>query len=193
MPLIDNDLLSTHGELSEEHLVAIESGGLIGMERLVGATLATGVDTIKIPCVEKYSRDVLTDPHAEPMLAMPSSVPTNGASIQYRGHLKIVILADKFGRRRLVLGVRARNYLVTSGDQNGEVMVGPTGCADFSVNESTALLIQRQRQDPHILEEDALGLAQVRSHFVNGLCPIPESFTGSGKGLGSLAMEWSYS
>jgi len=164
-PLTNDDSLSTLDVMSPTHLLAVECGGTVGLERIVGALLTTGSHQFKILCAEVYSRDRLEDPHAESHSAFPSSVPTDGVGTQYKGELKIVHIYGEFNNRKLVIGVRGHNYLVTSGLHNGKTLVGPGRCSEFPVNHATKIYFRKENQDADILEGDILGLAQVRTHF----------------------------
>jgi hypothetical protein len=95
-------LEKTHCEVNEgENLKILEHGYLIGLERLLGAILISGAERFTITCAEIYSRDNLIDPHAEPYDADPSSFPTNDATVQYRGFLKIMYMTEKFNKKKL--------------------------------------------------------------------------------------------
>ncbi|KAF9115963.1 hypothetical protein BGX30_006116 [Mortierella sp. GBA39] len=153
-----------HEEMGSEHLTAVESGGAVGLERLSGALLVTGSKTAKILCLEGYGRDVTADPHAESMAALPSSVPTRSQSTQYNGRLKLVILLDNFRNKRLVIGVRDSNYLVTALEWEKSVEVGPSRCAEFPINNSSRIFVSKERNGSSLVDK-VLGLAQVRSHF----------------------------
>ena len=93
-------------EIGSDHLTAVESGGVVGLERLSGALVVTGSKTARILCLEVYGRDVTANPHAESIEAPPSSVSTRSQSTHYNGHLKSAMLSDNFKNRRLVIGVR---------------------------------------------------------------------------------------
>lgn len=158
-PTIDYD------DLTDEHLDAIENGGAHGRERLVGGIIKTGHTWLQILCVESYNRDCFEDPHAEPVTQHPSSVPNTTRSTQYEGKLRISIMWDGHGKRRLIIGVRRHSYLVTSGKKDDTIVIGPTSCGEFLVNKETTLSIRKKRQNPNELDDEILGLAQVRSHF----------------------------
>ncbi|KAF8939656.1 hypothetical protein BGZ58_009055 [Dissophora ornata] len=160
-----DDVLATFDDLSSLHLLALEAGGIVGLERIVGAILATGSHQFKVLCVEAYSRDRLEDPHAESHSAAPASIPTDGATTQYKGKLKIVHINGEFSNKKLVIGVRSHDYLVTSGLYNGKSLVGPGRCSEFPVNQATKIYLRKEKQDVALLEGDILGLAQVRTHF----------------------------
>ncbi|KAG0320979.1 hypothetical protein BGZ99_004226 [Dissophora globulifera] len=81
-----------YGDVAEDHLASIGLGGAAGLERLSGTLIVTGPKTAKILCLEIYGRSIISDPHAEPLSALPSSVPTRFPSTQYTGHLKVVVL-----------------------------------------------------------------------------------------------------
>ncbi|KAF9426345.1 hypothetical protein BGZ76_002807, partial [Entomortierella beljakovae] len=67
-----------------------------------------------------------------------SSAPTNEPSTQYRGVLKIARVDDIGSNIKLVIGVRAFNYLITAGFVNDNYRVGPGHCAtDVVVNNRT--------------------------------------------------------
>ncbi|KAF9102107.1 hypothetical protein BGX27_011178 [Mortierella sp. AM989] len=155
----DENLLITHDGLTPEHLSAIESAGDEGLERLMGAVLVAGKNKFEITCAELYCRNSLLNPHAESHSVSPSSVPTNEASTQYLGRLKIVQLPDCYSNWKLVLGVRTHNYLVTQGLLNGEAVVGPSRCAKaFDINSTTKLFIKKERQDVRLLSGDIFRL-----------------------------------
>ncbi|KAF9922342.1 hypothetical protein BGZ65_009669, partial [Modicella reniformis] len=119
------DVVATHESLTPDHLQAIEKGGCDGLERIVGAILTTGKHQLTILCVEAYSRDKVKDPHAESHSAFPSSVPTDGGSTQYPGKLIITHLNDMANNKKLVIGARNHNYLVTSALNHELALVGP--------------------------------------------------------------------
>jgi hypothetical protein len=127
--------------------------------------LTTGGHHLKILCVEVYSRDRLEDPHAESHSTVPSSIPTDGPTTRYKGELKVVHINGEFNNKKLVIGLRSCDYLVTSGLLNGKQLVGPGRCSEFPFNQVTRIYIKNERQDVTLLEGDILGLAQVRTHF----------------------------
>ncbi|KAF9426191.1 hypothetical protein BGZ94_006844, partial [Podila epigama] len=133
--------------------------------RIVGAKLTTGSHQLEILCAEVYNRDRLEDPHAESLSVYPSSIPTVGVAIQYKGELKIVHVLGEFNRRKLVVGVKNHNYLVTSCLHNGKSLVGPGRCSEFPVNHTTRIYFRKENQDVDLFEGDILGLAQVRTYF----------------------------
>ncbi|KAF9345222.1 hypothetical protein BGX26_003388 [Mortierella sp. AD094] len=106
------------------------------------------------------------DPHAESMKSVVSSVPDDRPSSQYPGQLKIVTLGDKFNNPHLIIGTRLGNYLVTAAADE-KVHVGPKRCGNFVVTDHFRLLISKIRQEPSLLDDGPLGLAQVRSHFAH--------------------------
>ncbi|KAF9185370.1 hypothetical protein BGZ49_004316, partial [Haplosporangium sp. Z 27] len=147
---VGDELAKTHEQLTPEHLSVIEAGGEDGLERLMGAVIVTGEESFKITCAEIYCRRLSIDPHAELLDAVPSSVPTDELSTQERNRLKIVKMNDIGKNKELVIGVRAHNYLVSSGHYNGNARVGPGRCADgFKVNGKSKLFIRKERQDGH--------------------------------------------
>ncbi|KAG0301671.1 hypothetical protein BGZ98_008144 [Dissophora globulifera] len=99
-------------EIGSDHITAVESGGPAELERLSRALIVKWSKIAKILCLEVCGRDVAADPHAESLIAVPSSVPTGSPSTQYEGSLKVVVLLDIFRNKRLVIGVRDSNYLV---------------------------------------------------------------------------------
>jgi hypothetical protein len=145
----------------------MEKGGVVGLERIVGTTIMTGPYKLQVLCAEVYNQDPLLDPHAESQKAFPSSIPINGPITQYEERLKIGHIPDTFNNKKLVLGVRGHNYLVTSGLYNQAVLIGPDRCAQFPVNHTTTIFTRKALQDPNMLFEDILGIAQVRSGFEN--------------------------
>lgn len=137
-------LQDTHEAVSSENLSVLEGGTEQGSERLMGAVIIAGENTLKISCVENYFRDSYIDPHAEPLDADPSSVPTDDCSTQYPSRLKIVKTCDIGADKKLVFDVRAHNYLVTSGSNNGNVRIGLERCVEgLKVNSRTRLLVKR--------------------------------------------------
>ncbi|KAG0331982.1 hypothetical protein BG004_001431, partial [Podila humilis] len=171
--VLSTQLSKTHIELCKKHLTVIESGSIPGLERLLGDLLVTDSNTLEILGVEVDNRDPLVDPHAESMSAFPSSIPTDGPGTQYPGDLKIALLTEKYNNKKLVIGVRGANYLVTACDYDGTILVGPGRCSTFPVNRNTKLLIKKTRQDEELLRHDLLGLAQVRSAFGNSATYSP--------------------
>ncbi|GJJ74522.1 hypothetical protein EMPS_06880 [Entomortierella parvispora] len=171
--LSDNDPASqssmaiseNHARPSEDDIKCLEGGGIYALERLVGAMIKTDASCLLIRCIEGYCRDPRKDPHAEPLTANPSSVPTNAKTTQYPGRLKMRHLSDGHGNPRLIIGVRSRNYLITAGEHDGRIKIGPSRCGRFPILERSELLISKARQEEGLLTEDVLGLAQVRSHF----------------------------
>lgn len=157
--------LEKHAELSENDIVAIESASPEGLERLMGAVIVTGQDRFRITCAEVYFRDFSVDPHSESQSIVPSSVPTEEPSTQYPGDLKITHIPDNFKNWKMVIGVQTANYLITSGFNNKNALVGPGRCATFPVNDSTRIYIRKKRQRLSMFENDVLGLAQLRSNF----------------------------
>ncbi|KAG0041996.1 hypothetical protein BGZ83_001032 [Gryganskiella cystojenkinii] len=148
-----------YDEVVDGDLAAVESGGAEGLERLAGALVVTGPKTARILCLEVYGRDAIRDPHAESLSALPSSVPTRSPSTQYTGHLKIVTLLDNFHNKRLVIGARDYNYLVTALEYDGSAEVGPSRCGEFPINNSTKIFVATNR-DSSSLTGSVLGLAQ---------------------------------
>ncbi|KAF9905910.1 hypothetical protein BX616_000888 [Lobosporangium transversale] len=170
----NDDIFTTHREITVEHMSEIESGGINGLRRVVGAILQTGKSTLKILCAEVYARDTISDPHAESENASPSSIPIDSEATQYKARIKITLVHDRYKRNKLVIGARACNYLITSGlyknndkSQGNQTFafVGPNRCAAFKVDRSTKMFIKNEVQDPGLLSSDILGLAQVRSGF----------------------------
>ncbi|KAI9240864.1 MAG: hypothetical protein BYD32DRAFT_407227 [Podila humilis] len=151
-------------EMGSDHLTAVESGGATGLELLSGAHIVTGSKIARILCLEVYKRDVTADPHAESMMALPSSIPTRSHCTQYKGRLKLVIMMDNFRNKRLVIGVRDSNYLVTTLEWEKSAEVGPSRCAEFPINNSSRIFVSTKRVGSS-LADNVLGLAQVRSHF----------------------------
>ncbi|KAI1314347.1 hypothetical protein EDD11_002288 [Mortierella claussenii] len=172
VPSLSKDFSQGYDKLSEDHLRPIEMGGVVGLERLVGAILKTGESWFEIHCLEVYGRDCMQDPHAEPPTICPSSVPNTAMTTQYCGRLKVTVLSDSYGNPRLVIGVRDFNYLVTAGNYKDTVIVGPSRCGAVFTNEKTQVYIKKERQDPHALSTSIFGLAQVRSKFGH-----PSSYT----------------
>lgn len=162
----EEQLLKTHVPASLEHISVIEAGKEEGLERLMGAVIVAGENTFKITCAEIYFRDSIIDPHAEALTAIPSSVPTEEESTQYSGVLKIVKMDDIGRNKKLVIGVRAYNYLITEGFNNGNIRAGSGRCADgLEINNRTRLFIKKERQNANMLANDILSLGQLRSHF----------------------------
>ncbi|KAF9180965.1 hypothetical protein BGZ49_004937, partial [Haplosporangium sp. Z 27] len=162
---IEEQFLESHEPVSE-HLSVIASGGNEGLERLMGAVIVAGNNRFKITCAEIYSRDFDIDPHAERHDAVPSSVPTDELSTQYSNALKIVKVDDVGSNKKLVIGVRAYNYLITGGYCNGIIRIGPGRCAEgLEVNNKSKCFVKKERQDANLLSQDILSLGQLRSHF----------------------------
>ncbi|KAF9901971.1 hypothetical protein BX616_002080 [Lobosporangium transversale] len=183
---VDIDLEVTHVPVSEDTLPSIEIGGMIGLERVLGAILETGPRRLRILCAEVYNRDPVEDPHAESTKIRPTSLPTISPATQYEGRLKIVQVPDLFSNRKLVIGVRGYNYLVTSSLCGREALVGPKRCADFPVNHTTKMNVKRQLQDAYMLQGDVLGLAQIRSGF--GHLTTYSSRRGALQGFGAPSL-----
>lgn len=77
-------------------------------------------------------------------------------------------IGDIGSNKKLVIGVRAYNYLVTAGFNNGNIRVGPGRCAEgLEVNDRTRLFVKSDRQDPNMLTGDILSFGQLRSKFGN--------------------------
>ncbi|KAG0214540.1 hypothetical protein B0O80DRAFT_504161 [Mortierella sp. GBAus27b] len=163
--LTPEELQKDFDEMSPSHLAAVNSGGIVGLERIVGAILCTGKHQFKVTCAEVYNRDVLQDPHAESQFVAVSSVPSDGPSTQYKGDVKIIKMPGEFNTLKLEIGVRSHNYLITSGFRDNVVHVGPAHCGEFPVNQETKIYFRKERQEPTFLDGDILGLAQVRSNF----------------------------
>ncbi|KAF9150993.1 hypothetical protein BGX20_005539, partial [Mortierella sp. AD010] len=163
---MEEQLLKTHEPASPGHISVIEAGKEEGLERLMGAVIVAGENKFKITCAEIYFRDSIIDPHAEDLTAIPSSVPTDEESTRYSGLLKIVKMDDIGRNKKLVIGVRAYNYLVTEGFNNGNIRAGPGRCADgMEINNKTRLFIKKERQNAYMLANDILSIGQLRSHF----------------------------
>ncbi|KAG0015732.1 hypothetical protein BGZ80_009676, partial [Entomortierella chlamydospora] len=64
--------------------------------------------------------------------------------------------------KKLVVGVRNHNYLVTAALYDETAVVEPNRCASFPVNGRTRIYIRKERQEANLLDG---GLAQVRSNF----------------------------
>lgn len=183
--VIEDKLLETHEEMSPQHLSALESFGLDGLERLMGAVLVSGKDRFRITCAEGYYRDIHIDPHAEPRSSQPSSSPTEEITTQYPGDLKITRIKDGFNNQKLVIGVRVANYLVTGGFYNDDYVLGPGRCSAFEVDHTTRIYFQKKRQNINFLENDILSLGQLRSHFGHSATFVTRR--GALKGYGTLA------
>ncbi|KAI8597851.1 hypothetical protein EDD21DRAFT_205103 [Dissophora ornata] len=163
-PMDKDELFETHDPLSDDHLTAIENGGIAGLERIVGAVLEIGSQRLRVLCAEVYNRDPLEDPHAESQSASTTSIPTDGPATQYQGRLKITRMPDRYNKK-LVIGVRSHNYLITSGEYGQDALVGPGRCAKFPPNHTTKLYFKKKTQDSGLLSNDILGIARVRSGF----------------------------
>ncbi|KAF9429538.1 hypothetical protein BGZ76_001199 [Entomortierella beljakovae] len=104
-----------------------------------------------------------------------------------RGRLKIVLIPDQFPKnKKLVLGVRGHNYLITSAIRGGNAFVGPGRCGEFPVNHTTKLYIRKEKQDQNLLNNDILGLAQIRSGFGQLTTYLPRR--GALVGFGSIPL-----
>ncbi|KAF9931314.1 hypothetical protein FBU30_010453 [Linnemannia zychae] len=84
--MIDEGLPSTHDKLTHQHLTAMEQGKEVGLERVVGAILATRADTFKILYAEVYSRDSLDGSHAESHTAFPQASQRTGTQLNTRAN-----------------------------------------------------------------------------------------------------------
>ncbi|KAG0289334.1 hypothetical protein BGZ98_003869 [Dissophora globulifera] len=166
-PPLERDLSAHDDLMAADHLHAIEQGGMIGLERLLGSVVITEGSWIEVYCAEVYSRNYLDDPHAEPPTTNPSTVPTLKNSTQYAGRLKVAVLYDSFGNPRLEIGVTRYNYLVVSGNYNNTIVVGPSRCGKFPAGEKTQVFIKKARHDPQTLDSSALGLAQLEKQDQN--------------------------
>ncbi|KAF9577766.1 hypothetical protein BGW38_006806, partial [Lunasporangiospora selenospora] len=155
----DWDTKSYEG-LTDEVLRDLEVGGTVGLERLVGSILVSDSVTCQVLCAEVYNRDIITDPHAEPICGVTTSVPLTKPCTQYRGKLKVVKIPDGFGKQRLVIGVRSVNYLITSAQMEDQALVGPGHSSIFPVTGSTRIYFRKDREDPNMLKDQLLGLAQ---------------------------------
>ncbi|KAF8944223.1 hypothetical protein BGZ46_006288 [Entomortierella lignicola] len=153
---INYDLLKTEDPVSEEYFRAIENGGNIGLERIVGAILETGQHRLELLCVEVYHRDSLFDPHAESQKVHPTSLPTVGPATQYKGRLKIVHIPNQYNNMKLVLGTRSHDYLITSGLYQQEALVGLGRCSRFPVNHTIRIYIRKKLQDMNMLRDDTV-------------------------------------
>ncbi|KAF9105033.1 hypothetical protein BGX27_009840 [Mortierella sp. AM989] len=148
--------------------------------------LETGPHQLKVLCAEVYNRDPVDDPHAESTKIHPSSLPTTGPATQYEGRLKIVQISDQFNNRKLVIGVRGYNYLITSGLRVQEAFVGPSRCAGFPINYTTKMYVRRKPQDANMLNSDILSLAQVGSGFGHIATYTPRR--GALQGFGTIPL-----
>ncbi|KAF9969893.1 hypothetical protein BGZ65_011544, partial [Modicella reniformis] len=156
----ENEIPEAHEVFSHVHLLKIEKGGQVGLERIVGVILVTESHQFEVLCTEVYSSDTVEDPHAESHSAFPSSVPTNASSTQYKGELIITHLHDMANNRKLVIGVRNHNYLVTSGFHNETALVGLGRCSVFPMKAPESGSGRKDRTLGY-----TKGLAQVRSRF----------------------------
>ncbi|KAF9090918.1 hypothetical protein BGX27_002118, partial [Mortierella sp. AM989] len=172
-PLCNSNDISNHPAvpdgyedvLNRDHIEVLTQGGTPGMERLVGAIIATGDKQIKVICTEHFLRDKAQDPHAESLNTHHTSVPDDQTNSQYLMALKIVIIPDLFNNPHLAIGTSAGNYLITSSEEVNRINVGPGRCGAFKVSQHTRLLISRERQDQSLLDDSVFGLAQVRTGF----------------------------
>ncbi|KAG0291526.1 hypothetical protein BGZ98_002983 [Dissophora globulifera] len=172
-PLCNSNDISNHptvpdgyeDALNQDHIEVMTQGGTSGMERLIGAIVATGDKQTKIICTEHYLRDMAQDPHAESAMTYHPSIPTDQSTSQYPKALKIVTIPDRYNNPHFVIGTSAGNYLVTSSEEGSQINVGPSRCGAFTVSEHTRLLISRERQDQSLLDGTVFGLAQVRTSF----------------------------
>ncbi|KAF9370215.1 hypothetical protein BGX21_005638, partial [Mortierella sp. AD011] len=167
-PLCNSNDISNHptvpdgyeDALNQDHIEVMTQGGTSGMERLIGAIVATGDKQTKIICIEHYLRDRTQDPHAESVMTHHTSIPNDQSTSQYPKALKIVTIPDKFNNPHFVIGTSAGNYLVTSSEEESQINVGPSRCGAFKVSEHTRLLISQERQDQSLLDGTVFGLAQ---------------------------------
>ncbi|KAI9232561.1 MAG: hypothetical protein BYD32DRAFT_455366 [Podila humilis] len=172
-PLCNSNDISNHptvpdgyeDALNQDHIEVMTQGGTSGMERLIGAIVATGDNQTKIICTEHYLRDRAQDPHAESIRTHHTSVPDDQSTSQYPKALKIVTIPDRFNNPHFVIGTSAGNYLVTASEEDSRINVGLGRCGAFKVSEHTRLLISRERQDQSLLDNTVFGLAQVRTGF----------------------------
>lgn len=182
-----DELLEKYEELSPHHLSGLESYGDEGLESLMGAVLVSGNNRFRITCAETYCRDIDIDPHGEPSKSSSksSSSPTEEPTTQYPGELKITFINDNFDNEKLVIGVRAANYLTTGGFCNGEIFLGPGRCATaFSVDHTTRIYFPKIRRGVDFSKGDILSLGQLRSHFGHIATYVPRR--GALKGYGTL-------
>lgn len=119
--------------LNQDHIEVMTQGGTPGMERLIGAIVATGDKQAKIICTEHYMRDKAQDPHAESIKTHHTSLPDDQSTSQYPNVLKIVIIPDRFNNPHFVIGTSAGNYLVTLSKENNQINIGPGRCGAFKV------------------------------------------------------------
>ncbi|KAF8947071.1 hypothetical protein BGZ46_005655, partial [Entomortierella lignicola] len=161
-PLCNSNDISNHptvpdvyeDALNQDHIEVITLGGTSGMERLIGAIVATGDKQTKITCIEYYLRDRARDPHAESVITHHTSVPNDQSTSQYPKALKIVTIPDKFNNPHFVIGTK-----------DSQINVGPSRCGAFNLSEHTCLLISQERQYQLLLDDTVFGLAQVRTGF----------------------------
>ncbi|KAF9100645.1 hypothetical protein BGX27_000314, partial [Mortierella sp. AM989] len=119
-PLCNSNDISNHptvpdgyeDALNQDHMVVLTQGGTSGVERLIGAIIATGDKQTKIICIEYYLRDREQDPHAESIITHHTSVLDDQSTSQYPKALKIITTPDTFNNPYCVIGTIIGNYLV---------------------------------------------------------------------------------
>ncbi|GAA5808873.1 hypothetical protein MFLAVUS_002272 [Mucor flavus] len=115
-----------------------------GSQMLAGAILAEGQNSILLNTVEPYSRDPLLDAHYERLSADQSSFPE---TLDIYGFLSICLIDTQDGKK-LIIGTRTCNFLVTSSMRLNfhSVNLGPS-TTHFTPTNKTRLFLDKASLD----------------------------------------------
>ncbi|GAA5799033.1 hypothetical protein HPULCUR_004442 [Helicostylum pulchrum] len=115
-----------------------------GSQMLAGAILAEGQNSILLNTVEPYSRDLLLDAHYERLSADQSSFPE---TLGIYGFLFICLIDTQDGKK-LIIGTRTCNFLVTSSMRLDvhSVNLGPS-TTHFTPTNKTRLFLDKASLD----------------------------------------------
>ncbi|KAG0006539.1 hypothetical protein BGZ65_006878 [Modicella reniformis] len=111
-----------------------------------------------------------------------AEIATSGDEETCEGHLKTI---EKGGIQWPGAASRwSYHYriIMAQGNRDNNIKIGLSRCDVFPTNETTSILIKKERQDPQALSDNVLGLAQVGSHFEH-----PTTYTTCRASLGGYS------